>query len=168
MKKQLGLLAALIVLVGVGYGAVHTVEGQTKATAVAASLKAPTAIAPLTLTDVNGQTIAVNPNNKTVLHFMMSTCADCIGMEKSLTKFAHSPGVQIISLDVDPENDNLSTIQDFKKITGATWNYVLLKNSALINKYHVTELDTVVVLYHNKVIYDGVSPSVSTLKQVLV
>lgn len=167
MKKQFGLFAALIVLVGVGYGVVHAAKGQTKTTAVVASPKVQTTTAALTLTGVNGQTIVVNPNEKTVLHFMMSSCGDCIGTEETLTNFAHTPGVRIISVDVDPQNDNLSTIQAFKKVTGATWDYVLLKNATLVNKFHVTELDTVVVLYHNKVIYDGIAPSAATLKQVL-
>lgn len=167
MKKQIGLLAVLIVLVGVGYGVVHAAQGQTKTTAIVVSPNVQTTITALTLTTVNGQTIAVNPNKKTVLHFMMSSCSDCIGTEETLTKFARTPDVQIISVDVDPQNDNLTTIQAFKKATGATWDYVLLKNPALINEFHVTELDTVVVLYHNKVIYDGIAPSASTLKQVL-
>lgn len=166
MKKQVGLFVGLIVLLGIGYGVVHAAQGQTKVPKVVAGSKATNTS--LELTAVNGQTIAVNPNEKTVLHFMTSSCGDCIGTEESLTKFAHTADVQIISVDAEPQVDNLSTIQAFKKATGATWDYVLLKNPALINEFHVTELDTVVILYHGKVIYNGIAPSTSTLKRVLV
>ncbi|GMA58197.1 hypothetical protein GCM10025858_27000 [Alicyclobacillus sacchari] len=52
-------------------------------------------------------------------------------------------------------------------MAGSHWPYVLETNSSLLQKFHVTELDTVVVLYHNKVIYEGVVPSEAQLKKVL-
>lgn len=122
----------------------------------------------LSFTDINGKKISVNPNEKTALHFMTSSCSSCLPTETALAKFQHTPGVQLISIDVEPQADNASTIAQFSQVAGSHWPYVMETNSSLIQKFHVTELDTVVVLYHNKVIYEGVAPSQSQLKKVLV
>lgn len=121
----------------------------------------------LHFTDIHGKKISVNPNEKTVLHFMTSSCSSCLPTETTLAKFQHTPGVQLISIDVEPQADNASTIAQFSQVAGSHWPYVMETNSSLIQKFHVTELDTVVVLYHNKVIYEGVVPSEAQLKKVL-
>ncbi len=121
----------------------------------------------LSFTDVSGKHITVNPNVKTVLHFMTSSCSDCLPTETTLAKFENAPGVQLISIDVEPQADNASTIAQFSKVAGSHWPYVLETNSSLVQEFHVTELDTVIVLYHNKAIYKGVLPSAAQLKKVL-
>lgn len=178
--KKIGLIALLLIVLGGGFFAVKKLGQPASAQTVAASTQqgttvsektnAPSALAKssgLTLTSVSGKTLTINPNEKTVLHFMVSSCATCVATETELTKFAHLPGVQIVSIDIDPQNDNLNTIQSFKQATKASWPYVMDKNQSLVNKFNVTELDTVVVLYHNKVILDEIAPSTSTLRKVL-
>ncbi|KPV43843.1 TlpA family protein disulfide reductase [Alicyclobacillus ferrooxydans] len=139
--------------------AVQQTSQQSSATAVGLS--------DLSFTDVSGKVISVNPNDKTVLHFMTSSCSDCLPTETTLAKFQNTQGVKLVSIDVEPQADNASTIAQFSKVAGSHWPYVLETNSSLLQKFHVTELDTVVVLYHNKVIYEGVVPSAAQLKKVL-
>lgn len=69
-----------------------------------------------------------------------------------LTKFKDMSNIQIILVDVDPQGDNLSMITQFSKVVCSQWPYVLATDPTLIERFHVTELDTVVVLYYNKVI----------------
>ncbi|SDW23997.1 hypothetical protein SAMN04489725_103179 [Alicyclobacillus hesperidum] len=84
---------------------------QTSATA--------TGLSDLTFTDVHGKRITVNPNEKTVLHFMTSSCSDCLPTETALAKFQNMPGVQLISIDVEPQADNASTIAQFAQVAGS-------------------------------------------------
>lgn len=121
----------------------------------------------LTFTDIGGKWISVNPDEKTVLHFMTSSCSDCLPTETMLTKFQRLPGVQLISIDVEPQTDNGDTIAWFSHVAGSHWPYVPDTISALVGRFHVTELDTVVVLYHNRVIFDSVVPSAAQLQKVL-
>lgn len=177
--KRIGLITLLLVVLGGGFFAVKTLGHPASAQTVAASTQRGTTVnekvnvrnvsglSGLVLTSVSGKSIAVDPNRRTVLHFMVSSCGTCVGTEIELTKFAHTPGVQMVSIDVDPQNDNLGTIQAFKKATHASWPYVMDTNHSLVKRFNVTELDTVVVLYHNKVILDQVAPSASTLQKVL-
>lgn len=121
----------------------------------------------LTLTAVNGQRITVNPNEKTVLHFMTSSCSECLPTEINLAGFQHTKGVRLISVDVEPQTDTPATIAQFSRIAGSHWPYVLETSPALLQRFHVTALDTVIVLYHSKVIFDAVAPSRTQLRSVL-
>ena len=177
--NKLWLGGALVVVLGVGtFGFTrfeHTATGSASTGSQSAAAQqtsqqssaTATGLSVLIFTDVNGKRISVNPNEKTVLHFMTSSCSDCLPTETTLAKFQNTPGVQLISIDVEPQADNASTIAQFSKVADSHWPYVLETNSSLIQKFHVTELDTVVVLYHNKVIYNGAVPSEAQLKQVL-
>ncbi|MCL6593209.1 MAG: hypothetical protein K6T31_04470 [Alicyclobacillus sp.] len=75
--------------------------------------------------------------------------------------------VRLVSIDVTPQADDASTIQQFSKAAGARWTYVLATDPSLLERFHVTELDTVVVLYHNQVIFEGVAPTAAQLRKVL-
>lgn len=121
----------------------------------------------LSFTDINGKKISVNPNKKTVLHFLATSCSVCLPTETMLTKFKDMSNVQMISVDVDPQGDSPSTITQFAKVAGSQWPYVLETDQTLIERFHVTELDTVAVLYHNKVIYEGVAPTATQMQKVL-
>ena len=179
MKKSV-LAVGLLVVIGVGVFAVKEVGKQPTVAVVGTPTASASRIATTSngtqnqnLTDlsfktVNGRTIQVNPNEKTVLHFMTSSCASCLPTEQMLTKFAHMPGVQLISVDINPQNDSKSTIQQFQQVAKSNWSYVMETNQKLINEFHVTELDTIVVLQHNRVIFDGVAPSAAQLQKVLV
>lgn len=171
--KKLPLLASLIVVLGVGYFAVTKLGHQnTPVTQAATGQEQVTtsqqaSVGSLSFKDIQGQTVTVNPDEKTVLHFLTSTCSDCLPMETTLAAFAYSPGVRLVSIDVGPKSDSAVTIDAFKKAVGATWPYVMDQNQSLVQKFHITSLDTVVVLYHGQVIYSGIAPSKSTLEKVL-
>ncbi|KRW91958.1 hypothetical protein SD51_05510 [Alicyclobacillus tengchongensis] len=177
--NKLWLGGALVVVVGAGVFGFTRFEHTTTASGSTSSPSAAsrqtslhnettaTGVGDLSFTDVNGKRITVNPNEKTVLHFMTSSCSDCLPTEMALAKFQNVPGLQLISIDVEPQADNANTVAQFSQVARSHWPYVLETNASLIQKFHVTELDTVVVLYHNKVIYEGVVPSEGQLKKVL-
>lgn len=172
MKKiWLGGALALVLAGGaVGWTQFGRAASATSSASQAATQTVTTSsahVAALSFTDINGKRISVNPNEKTVLHFMTSSCSSCLPTETTLAGFQHMPGVQLISIDVEPQADNRSTIVQFSQVAGSHWPYVLETNSSLIQRFHVTELDTVIVLYHNHVIFDGVVPSASQLQKVL-
>jgi hypothetical protein len=41
------------------------------------------------------------------------------------------------------------------------------QNAALVNRFRITELDTVVVLYHNRVLFGQLKPSAAALRAIL-
>ncbi|GMA58196.1 hypothetical protein GCM10025858_26990 [Alicyclobacillus sacchari] len=89
--------------------AAPTATGPQSATAQRTSQQisaTATGLSELRFTDVSGKKISVNPNEKTVLHFMTSSCSDCLPTEATLAKFQNMPGVQLISVDVEPQADN--------------------------------------------------------------
>ncbi|MCY0868973.1 MAG: hypothetical protein OWT27_00070 [Firmicutes bacterium] len=122
----------------------------------------------LVLSALGGRSIRVNPADYTVLDFMSSSCADCLQTAATLRHFEHRKGIELISVDVAPQVDSAATIAAFERIAQTGWPYVLEKTPGLIDRFHVTELDTVVVLHDGRVVYHGISPSVSQLQQVLV
>ena len=176
--KRAGWAALLLAVIAAGFVLVRqfgepglSAQAAVGPGAAAASkaprAQAPSALAGLTLTSVTGQVLHVNPAQKTVLHFMVSSCGSCVATEQMLTRFARTPGVQLMSIDVDPQSDSAGTIRAFRQVTGAAWPYVMERNAALVDRFHVTELDTIVVLYHNRVIFNRVSPSAAALRAVL-
>ena len=174
--KRIGLLILLLLVLGAGFLAVRKIGETGTATPVSVAAASAAAAAParakstaalLTLTSVSGKPITINPNQKTVLHFMVSSCTSCVATEIRLTKFDRLSGVRIISVDVDPQVDNLTTIHAFRQATGATWPYVMDTHQALIDKFHITQLDTVLVLYHNRVIFNQVAPAAAVLRKAL-
>jgi thioredoxin-like negative regulator of GroEL len=172
--KKFSLLAALLVMLSVGYFAVTKIGHQTATFVMQAARgqehgasSQQVSVGSLSFKDTDGQTITVKPNDKTVLHFMTSSCSDCLPMEKTLTSFAHSAGVRLVSIDADPQSDTVSTLEAFKKAGGATWPYVMDQNQSLVQQFHITSLDTVVILYQGQVIYNSIAPSKSALEKVL-
>lgn len=123
---------------------------------------------PLVLSALGGRSIRVNPTDYTVLDFMSSSCSDCLQTAWTLRHFEHLKDIDLISVDVAPQVDSAATIKAFEQIAQTNWPYVLEKTPALIDRFHVTSLDTVVVLHEGRVVYHGISPSVSELQQVLV
>ncbi len=131
------------------------------------SVQSNATVGALTLTAVTGARIVVNPAQKTVLHFMTSSCSECLPTEIMLAKFQHAPGVQLISIDVQPQTDTAATIAQFSRIAHSHWPYVLEGTPALVQRFHITALDTVIVLYHNSVVFSAVAPSRQQLAAVL-
>lgn len=54
------------------------------------------------------------------------------------------------------------------KIAKANWPYTIDKDQLLIRKFNVTSIDTVVIVYQNKIIFSGVNPSPAELEKLLI
>ncbi|WP_035462572.1 TlpA family protein disulfide reductase [Alicyclobacillus macrosporangiidus] len=173
MKRPMWLGGALVVLIGVGvYGIVHFEQGGPRpalqpSAQTAATSDGSTPASDFTLVDTAGRRMVIDPNEKTVLHFLTTSCADCLPTETALAQFQNDPHVRLISIDVTPQANDASTIQQFSKAAGAHWPYVLATDASLLERFHVTGLDTVVVLYHNQIIFEGVAPTPAQLQKVL-
>ncbi|UOF90897.1 TlpA family protein disulfide reductase [Fodinisporobacter ferrooxydans] len=179
MKRILIVMILIVAVAGIGFASskfIHRASSATTQPAKQTATKQTDAktqqqqavsVSNLSMTDINGKPVKIDPNKLTVLHFMVTSCSTCLPTEETLTKFQNQNNVQLISIDVDPQNDNADSIQTFKKATGATWPYVMDTNQSLIQQFHITELDTVIVLHHGQVIYKGVAPSSADLKKVL-
>ncbi|MCL6518057.1 hypothetical protein [Alicyclobacillus sp.] len=174
MKRPIWLGGALVVLIGLGvYGVVHVVQGeprqalQPSAQTAATTDQSPPPAGALALVDTAGRRVAIDPNEKTVLHFLTTSCAECLPTENALAKFQNTPHVRLVSVDITPQVDDVNTIQAFAHAADANWPYVRATDPSLLERYHVTELDTVVVLYHNRVIFEGVAPTAAQLQKVL-
>lgn len=171
--KRAALLVLLLAVIGIGYFAVTKLGGSSGAGVVKTSGQAsktagnPT-VSNLSFTDIDEKVVKVDPNKKTVLHFMISTgCPSCTVMAGNLTKFADNPTVDLVSIAMDSVNDTKETIQDFRETTQAKWPFTIDKDQSLIKKFNVTSIDTVMIIYQNRIIFSGVYPSISELENVL-
>lgn len=158
---------AVGLIVGLGLIGATTIAATSVQHDASAQGEKTTSTHEMTLTDVAGTKVAINPHEKTVLHFLATSCAVCLPTETMLSHVVGLPNVQLISVDVDPQGDNATTIAQFSAAAKSNWPYVLETSSSLVNQFHVSELDTVVVLFHNRVIFDGVAPSLAQMKKVL-
>ncbi|MCL6593210.1 MAG: hypothetical protein K6T31_04475 [Alicyclobacillus sp.] len=97
MKRSMWLGGAAVVLVGVGlFGIVHFLQGGPRpasqpSTPMAATKNGATPAGNITLVDTAGQRVVINPNEKTVLHFLTTSCADCLPTETALAQFQNDP-----------------------------------------------------------------------------
>jgi cytochrome oxidase Cu insertion factor (SCO1/SenC/PrrC family) len=122
----------------------------------------------LTFTDIDEKTVKVDPNKKTILHFIISTgCTSCGDSEINLAKFSNKANLDLVSIAIDPSNDTKESMHEFMKATKAQWPHIIDKDHSLIGKFHVTSIDSVIVLYQNKIVFSGVDPSPSELEKVL-
>lgn len=162
-KFRLGLLATALVALLSGCGAPSPQSPQPKATI---PISTGTSSSHLNLMTITGKPIAINPNQKTLLYFMALGCSSCVTGEMKLVKNLPHIHANVISVDVQPQ-DTPSELEGFMKQTGATWPHVIDKNQSLIQKYQISYLDTVVILFHYKVIYKGIAPSAQTIETEL-
>ncbi len=113
------------------------------------------------LTSVTGQAVTFPAGRPTLLYFMSASCSSCWQGNSQIAQVykALSARAQVVSLDVTPQVDTASQVEQMAQQTGATWPEGFA-TSAILNRYHIDYLDTVVVLSPTgKVVYDGGIPS---------
>ncbi len=182
----LGGLFTLAAVVGVGYHLLHpAVVSSPSDTAVAATtptaphsarpapLAAPTSAEPqapaFQVASLNAGTIHVPTTRPTVVYFMSAGCGSCISGEQQLAHLATKTpaSVQWLSLDVDPGYDTPQAVLSMAHFTGARWPQAFATN-AMIQAYHVTQLDMVAVIAKNgTLLYDGALPSSTRLTTLI-
>ena len=162
-KFRFGLLATALVVLVTGCGAPVAQSAQPKTPTPTVT---GTSQGDFKLTSITGKPVVINPNQKTLLYFMALGCSSCVTGEMNLAQNIQHIHANVISVDVQPQ-DTPSELETFMKQTGATWPHVIDKNQSLIQKYQISYLDTVVILFHNKVIYKGIAPSAKTIEKEL-
>ncbi len=117
---------------------------------------------------LNAGTVHVPGARPTVVYFMSASCGSCISGEQQLARVAaQTPAtVQWLSLDVEPGYDTSAAVLKMARDTRAHWPQAFATN-AIINAYHVTQLDTVAVIAKNgTLVYDGALPASRQLRQL--
>lgn len=165
------VIAGVAVLHGRGVGATTggsaVAYGGVAATSTSAT-SPPTAVAAgrgYRLTSMTGQTLTFPQGRPTLLYFMSASCSSCwqgnsqiAGIYPTLRHMA-----QVVSLDVTPQVDTVSQVEQMVQSTGATWPQAFATPS-ILTRYRIRYLDTTVVLSPTgKVVYDGAIPSDSRL-----
>ena len=178
MQKILVGLGGLLTagaIIGVGYSWVRpaTAPRTVAATPATRPSQAASTTAPLPATGagtpapafqvatLNAGTVHVPTARPTVVYFMSASCGSCISGEQQLAHVAAqtSASVQWLSLDVDPGYDTPRAVLSMAQDTGAHWPQAFGTN-AIIQAYHVTQLDMVAVIAKNgTLLYDGALPS---------
>lgn len=191
MKAMWGIagLLTLSALVGVGYHLAHsaapaarteaaatarptssrTREGYTAPTATASARPTGTVAPAFQVVSLNAGTIRVPMAKPTVVYFMSAGCGSCISGEQQLAHLAAKTpaSVQWLSLDVDPGYDTRKAVLNMAQSTGAHWPQAFGTN-AIIQAYHVTQLDMVAVIAKNgTLLYDGALPSNARLTTLI-
>ncbi|MBX5468181.1 MAG: hypothetical protein K6U14_11925 [Firmicutes bacterium] len=123
----------------------------------------------VTLTALSGQALTVPDGKPTILYFISAQCSSCVAGLHELaalgTQLPHS--VQWVSVDVTPQYDSPPTVTTMMAETGAQWPAAYATN-ALLEAYHVTELDQLAVIGANgRLLYDGGRPSAATLRGLI-
>lgn len=143
-----------------GSGRVHSGSAGTSVPA-----KAPEAATAVgngyRIASVTGQALTFPARRPTLLYFMSATCSSCWqGSHRLAQIYPHLRRMaQVISLDVTPQVDTPAQVQQMVQATGVRWPQAFA-TPAILDRYHVSYLDTVVVLSAaGKVVYDGATPS---------
>jgi thiol-disulfide isomerase/thioredoxin len=108
-----------------------------------------------------GTPVAVPDGRPTVLYFMSAQCGSCAAGEAELAhlRTRWPRAVRLVSVDVAPGYDRPAAVLGLARAVGAHWPQTYA-TSALLRRYHVTQLDQVVVLNRaGRVVYDGALPS---------
>ncbi len=174
-----GGLLTLSALVEVGYHLAHPAApaARTEAAPTARTTSSPTSegsTAPAGTTtfqvaSLNAGTIRVPMAKPTVVYFMSAGCGSCISGEQQLAQVAAKTptSVQWLSLDVEPGYDTSQAVLSMARSTGAHWSQAFARN-AMIQAYHVTQLDAVVVIAKNgTLLYDGALSSNTRLTTLI-
>lgn len=104
------------------------------------------------LTSIDGDRISYNADRPRVIFFMAAWCGSCIPEERALAKLHRQYGdrVQIISVDVDPQNDTKADTRRFQRQYGGPWPHAL--SGQIAQTFRVRSLDATLVLNRNNVI----------------
>ncbi len=101
----------------------------------------------LRVRDIQGQTVAL-AGKPTVLYFMASWCSSCTYGESQLRQVQSRLGsrVNLVTVDVDPQQDTAAELAAFQKQWGGPWPHVLDTGQRLVAAFGVQSLDTTVIL----------------------
>ncbi|MFQ5531777.1 MAG: TlpA family protein disulfide reductase [Candidatus Nanoarchaeia archaeon] len=109
--------------------------------------------------------------NVVVLQAMASWCPSCKLQAQQIKplyeKYKYS-GLEVISLDIQPERSNLDDLKEFKKTHGGDWYFGFYPE--FISQYGVRSLDsTVVINRKGEIVYqDDTITTTEKLEEVLV
>ena len=176
----LGGLLTLSAFIGIGYHlaqpkAVHATATVGRSVAQSTATPAPahtsTGVPAPTfqVTSLNAGPVRVPDARPTVVYFMSSGCGSCISGEQQLASLARttSPSVMWLSLDVEPGYDTPHSVLAMAHVVGAHWPQAY-GTPAILNAYHVTQLDMVAVIAKNgQLLYDGALPSNARLTALI-
>lgn len=112
------------------------------------------------LTSIDGDAIPYDSDKPTVIFYMAAWCTECIPEERALATLHGRYGdqVQIISVDVDPQNDSAADTRRFQRQYGGPWPHALSGEMARL--FRVSSLDTTLVLNrHNVITYRDEHPT---------
>jgi thiol-disulfide isomerase/thioredoxin len=101
----------------------------------------------LQVSDIRGRTLSLT-GKPTVLYFMASWCSSCAYGESQLRQVQSRLGgrVNVVTVDVDPQQDATADLSAFQSRWGGPWPHVLDVGQRLVAAYGVQGLDTTVVL----------------------
>lgn len=161
------VIAGAALLHGRGVGA--TTGGSAALYSGVAAASAPSASPPAAvpagagyrLTSIGGQAVAFPQGRATLLYFMSASCSSCWQGNSQIARIyprlRHM--AQVLSLDVTPQVDTASQVEEMAHSTGAVWPQAFAAPS-ILTRYRIRYLDSAVVLSRTgKVLYDGGIPS---------
>lgn len=155
-------LAAALVLVLEARGAAGPAVPHASAPARAAR-------AEFRLTALNGTGFTIPTGKPTILYFMSASCSSCWQGSAQLSQLwpGIRTGADLISLDVAPQVDTAQSVDKMVSTTGALWPQAFA-TPAILSRYAVRDLDTVVVLTPGgKVVYNGAIPPNQRIRALL-
>lgn len=117
--------------------------------------------------DIQGQAVQIDPNKTAVLFFMAAWCSSCYELESDLKEVAKNPDVQVITIDVDPQQDTKEDLVKVQQTYGGPWPHLLDSGSDLLKKFQVNSLDTIIIVKNGKIVYRSIKPSLKTMQEVI-
>ena len=82
--------------------------------------------------------------NLFIIDATASWCSGCeVQLEYLITLKKSAPDIQILSLSIDPEYDDISKMLKLKNDNGATWEFGIDENSDFQNQYPVSGLPSI-------------------------
>lgn len=118
--------------------------------------------------DIQGNSISLKDESPTLMYFMASWCATCIGGENVLKEVQELyPKVQLITIDVDPTTDTVESLTEFQKAYGGNWPHVLDEGQKISKGYSIKQLEEMIVVDENQeIVFRATNPSLDELKEV--
>lgn len=179
----LGVLLAIVVVavLGLGYATSRRTGTTRGARAAAVSVPGSSPAGPkLTVPDFTitpapfvGRprfVLSENIAKPTLVYFMASWCVSCVPEARAIAQLQTEMGQQVnfVVLDIDP-GDNLNGLEHFWKAAYTPTNvWALDTGSQVTSAYHVTSLDTTIIIADGKEVSRTIgSRSASQLKDAL-
>lgn len=159
MKKNLLLLGALAAVVAVLFVIMSNL-GKPTDTANRSNVQ-------FQAKDIQGQNVQVGPDKTTVLFFMAAWCSSCYELESDLKEIAKNPDVQVITIDVDAQQDTKEDLTKVQQTYGGSWPHVLDSGSNLLKQFQVNSLDTIIIVKDGKIVHRSIKPSLQTMQEVI-